>query len=84
MAPSPRQYKPSTKQEKMHQWDLKKTTYAWSGEIDYRKNPEKYKVGKGEQGVLICEPYKGEILSHWRFKNPEIAQTSADQIFSLF
>lgn len=84
MPTSPRQYKPSTKQEKMHQWDLKKASYAWSAAIDYRKNPEKYKVGKGEQGVLICEPYKGEILIHWRFKNPEIAQKSADKIFSLF
>ena len=26
---------------------------------------------KGEQGVLICEPYKSELTPHWRFKNPE-------------
>nr|WP_198027210.1 DUF4385 family protein [Candidatus Paracaedibacter symbiosus] len=52
--------------------------------IDYRKNPEEYRVGKGEQGVLICEPYKSEILPYWRFKNPEIANKSANGIFCLF
>jgi len=84
MTSSKRPYKPSSKQEKIEQWDLKKANYAWSPTIDYRKNPEKYKVGKGEQGVLICEPYKGEILPYWRFKTPEIAQKSADKIFDLF
>lgn len=52
--------------------------------IDYKKRPEKYKVGKGEQGVLICEPYKSEIGQYWRFKNAEIAQESAEKIFFLF
>ena len=46
-----------------------KDNYAWKSDIDYRLYPEKYKVGKGEQGVLICEPYKSEIGKHWRFKN---------------
>lgn len=53
-------------------------------QIDFRKNPELYRVGKGEQGVLSVEPYKSEILPFWRFKNPVIAQTSADHIFTLF
>ena len=42
------------------------------------------KVGKGEQGVLICEPYKSEIGPFWRFKNPEIAKESAEKIYQLF
>jgi hypothetical protein len=58
--------------------------YAWKPDIDYRENPEKYKVGKGEQGVLICEPYKSEIGLFWRFKNPEIAKESAEKIYQLF
>jgi len=58
--------------------------YAWKPDIDYRENPEKYKVGKGEQGVLICEPYKSEIGPLWRFKNPEIAKESAEKIYQLF
>lgn len=52
--------------------------------IDFRKNPELYRVGKGEQGVLLVEPYKGEILPHWRFKTPEIAQESCDKIAGMF
>ncbi|MDW0108837.1 DUF4385 domain-containing protein [Sporosarcina aquimarina] len=52
--------------------------------LDLRKNPELYKVGKGEQGVLLVEPYKSEILPHWRFKTPEIAKESADKICELF
>lgn len=52
--------------------------------LDLRKSPELYKVGKGEQGVLLVEPYKSEILPYWRFKTPEIAQESADKICELF
>ncbi|MFD2145766.1 DUF4385 domain-containing protein [Mucilaginibacter antarcticus] len=58
--------------------------YAWKPEIDYRLHPLEYRVGKGEQGVLICEPYKSEIGQHWRFKTPEIAMDSSAKIFLLF
>ena len=36
--------------------------------IDFRKQPELYRTGEGAQGVLLVEPYKGEILPHRRFK----------------
>ena len=52
--------------------------------IDFRLHPERYQVGKGEQGVLMVEPYKSEILPHWRFKTPEIATESAAKIYQLF
>ena len=52
--------------------------------LDLRKNPELYRVGKGEQGVLLVEPYKSEILPHWRFKTPDIAKKSSAKIFELF
>ncbi|GAA4328784.1 hypothetical protein GCM10023149_32960 [Mucilaginibacter gynuensis] len=58
--------------------------YAWKPEIDYRKHPELYRVGKGEQGVLICEPYKSEIGPYWRFKTVEIAKESSAKIYELF
>ncbi len=51
---------------------------------DLREHPELYRIGKGEQGVLMVEPYKGEILPHWRFKNPEIATESSAKIYQLF
>lgn len=53
-------------------------------ELDLRKNPELYAIGKGEQGVLLVEPYKSEILPYWRFKNPEVAKESSEKIYSLF
>lgn len=52
--------------------------------IDFRKNPHLYQIGRGEQGVLLVEPYKSEILPYWRFKTPEIARDSAQKIYKLF
>jgi len=52
--------------------------------IDFRKHPELYRIGKGEQGVLLVEPYKSEILPHWRFKTPPIARRSANKIYRMF
>lgn len=52
--------------------------------INFREQPELYRVGKGEQGVLLVEPYKSEILPYWRFKTPPIAQESAGQIHQMF
>ncbi len=64
--------------------DFDHTTYAWRPDVDYRQHPELYRVGKGEQGVLICEPYKSEIGQYWRFKTPEIATESSEKIMALF
>ncbi|UFS70469.1 DUF4385 domain-containing protein [Geomonas sp. RF6] len=52
--------------------------------IDFRKHPELYRIGKGEQGVLLVEPYKSEILPYWRFKTPDLARQSAERIYRLF
>ena len=51
--------------------------------IDFRKHPELYRIGKGEQGVLLVEPYKSEILPHWKFKTPPIARSSAGSLPDL-
>lgn len=59
-------------------------TYAWKANIDYRKHPELYQVGKGEQGVLICQPYKSEILPFWKFKTLSVARVSCKKILALF
>jgi hypothetical protein len=58
--------------------------YPWKSDINYRYQPDLYRVGKGEQGVLICEPYKSEILPHWKFKSTELAIESSARIFELF
>ncbi|WP_423188355.1 DUF4385 domain-containing protein [Alkalibacterium sp. f15] len=52
--------------------------------INFREQPELYKVGRGEQGVLMVEPYKSEILQHWRFKTPEIAKESSEMIYQMY
>lgn len=52
--------------------------------LDLRQHPELYRVGRGEQGVLLVEPYKSEILPYWRFKTPAIAKQSAAKIYQLF
>ena len=52
--------------------------------LNLRDRPDLYQVGKGEQGVLLVEPYKSEILPNWRFKNPEIATNSSEKIYQMF
>ena len=52
--------------------------------IDFRKRPDLYRIGRGEQGVLLVEPYKSEILPHWRFADAEKAQASSEKIYALF
>ena len=52
--------------------------------IDFRERPELYRSGKGEQGVLLVEPYKSELLPLWRFRTPELARESADALYQRF
>lgn len=53
-------------------------------DTDFRAHPERYRVGKGEQGVLLAEPYKSELLPHWRFRTPEVAQESAEKLYACY
>lgn len=52
--------------------------------VNFRQHPELYKIGRGEQGVLMAEPYKSEILPYWKFKTPKIAEQSAKHIYGMF
>ena len=52
--------------------------------IDFREHPEAYRVGKGEQGVLLVEPFKSEILPHWKFRTVAEAKRSSFRIFKMF
>ena len=56
----------------------------WNPEIDYRESPHLYHIGRGQQGVLICEPYKSEICAHWRFKTVPEAVDSSEKILMMF
>ena len=64
--------------------DFDEKKYKWKPDIDYRENPHLYEIGRGQQGVLICEPYKSELHPYWRFKTPEEAQKSAHKIYRMF
>lgn len=66
-----------------------KSDRTFNYDLDYhslnlREQPELYRVGRGEMGVLLVQPYKAEILPHWRFKTPEIARESSEKIYQLF
>ena len=52
--------------------------------INFRQHPELYRIGKGEQGVLLVEPYKSEILPYWKFKTVADAKKSSAKIYKLF
>lgn len=52
--------------------------------IDFRKQPQLYRIGRGEQGVLLVQPYKSELLPLWRFRTPDIARESAQAIYERF
>ena len=56
----------------------------WNPDVNYRANPHLYKIGRGQQGVLLCEPYKSEICAHWRFKTVPEAIISSKKILSMF
>ena len=53
-------------------------------EHDYRAHPEDYRVDRGEMGVLTVQPYKSELLPHWRFADPEKATASSEKITEMF
>ncbi len=64
--------------------DFDHNAYGWKANVDYREHPELYEIGRGEQGVLTCQPYKSEICPHWRFKSVAEATESAQEIYALF
>ena len=51
---------------------------------DFRKQPELYRIGKGERGVLLVEPHDGEILPHWRFETAAEAKKSSAGFYKMF
>lgn len=53
-------------------------------ELDLRARPDLYRVGVGEQGVLLVQPYKSELLPHWRFATPDAARESSETLYQMF
>jgi len=60
-------------------------------DLDYKQldftDPEVrklYRIGRGEQGVLLVRPYTNDICAHWRFVDEETAVKSSDAIYKMF
>tara|TARA_B100000925_G_scaffold253481_1_gene205953 strand:+ start:560 stop:1054 length:495 start_codon:yes stop_codon:yes gene_type:complete len=43
-----------------------------------------YRIGRGEQGVLLVRPYTDDICQFWKFRTPKIAVKSAEQIYTMY
>ena len=50
----------------------------------FRPNDTRYRIGRGEQGVLLVRPYTNIICRNWRFKTPQIAEKSANTIYHMY
>ena len=50
----------------------------------FRPNDRRYRIGRGEQGVLLVRPYTENICKHWRFKTLKEAKISSQKIFDLY
>jgi|TARA_R100000084_G_scaffold97362_1_gene51281 hypothetical protein len=60
-------------------------------ELDYKAldftDPEirkLYRIGRGEQGVLLVRPYTNDICAHWRFVDETTARKSSAKIYSMY
>ena len=52
--------------------------------LKFKKNDKRYRIGRGEQGVLLVRPYTDDICKWWRFKTPGDAYMSAVRILWLY
>ena len=60
-------------------------------ELDYKsldftdsETRKLYRIGRGEQGVLLVRPYTDDICAHWRFVDEPTARKSSAKIYSMF
>ena len=60
-------------------------------DLDYKKldftdaeTRKLYRIGRGEQGVLLVRPYTDDICAHWRFIDETAARKSSTKIYEMF
>ena len=60
-------------------------------ELDYKQldftdseTRKLYRIGRGEQGVLLVRPYTNYICTHWRFVDETTARKSSTKIYEMF
>ena len=66
---------------------MKEFDYA----LDYKvldftlpENRKLYRIGRGEQGVLLVRPYTNYICAHWIFVDEDTARQSSAKIYQMF
>lgn len=66
---------------------MKEVNYS----LDYKNldftDPETrklYRIGRGEQLVLLVRPYTDDICRHWRFKDVDTARKSSTKIYEMY
>ena len=52
--------------------------------LKFKPNDTRYRIGRGEQGVLLVRPYTDDICKHWRFKTLKEAIVSSQKIFDMY
>ena len=52
--------------------------------LDFKPNDTRYRIGRGEQGVLLVRPYTDDICIYWKFRTPKIAEKSSRQIYHMY
>ena len=52
--------------------------------IQFEPNDKRYRIGRGEQGVLLVRPYTNDICKHWKFKTHNEAVISSQKIFNIY
>jgi hypothetical protein len=70
-----------------HSRGMKEFDYA----LDYKvldftlpENRKLYRIGRGEQGVLLVRPYTDDICAHWRFVDVVTARKSSAKIYEMY
>ncbi|WP_435333826.1 DUF4385 family protein [Haloarchaeobius sp. TZWWS8] len=53
-------------------------------DVDYRAHPDRYEIGRGEEGVFKVQPYKSELLPLWGYADRETAEESGQAIYQRF
>ena len=53
-------------------------------DFSHEETRKLYRIGRGEQGVLLVRPYTNDICAHCRFKTPHEAVISSNKIFAMY
>jgi len=53
-------------------------------DVNFRAEPSRYRVERGEQGAFKTEPYKSELLPLWGYADRERADEAGERLYRCF